>query len=46
MKAHRTGLESIEKLPARLLVVGVGEIFGKARRWKRERDVWGPVPRT
>ncbi len=44
MKAHRTGLENIEKLPAWLLVVGVREVFRKARRPKRERDLWASLP--
>src|SRR2546423_11395266 len=35
VKAHRTGLDNIEKLPAWLLVVGVREVFRKARRSRR-----------
>src|SRR6059036_2977865 len=44
VKAHRTGLQNIEKLPAWLLVVGVREVFRKARRSKRARDLWAPLP--
>src|SRR5213594_4290108 len=44
VKARRTRLENIEKLPAWLLVVGVREVFRKARRSNRERDVWASFP--
>ena len=36
LKAHRTGLDKIQKLPAWLFVVGAREVFRKARRSKRE----------
>jgi len=39
VRAHQTGLDNIEKLPAWLLVVGVGVVFRKARRSKCERDL-------
>jgi RNA polymerase sigma factor (sigma-70 family) len=44
VKAHRTGLDNIEKLPAWLLVVGVREVFRKARRSRRERELWASLP--
>ena len=44
VKAHRTGLDNIEKLPAWLLVVGVREVFRRARRSRREREVWASLP--
>src|SRR2546430_1216864 len=44
VKAHRTGLDNIEKLPAWLLVVGVREVFRKARRSRRGRGVWASLP--
>jgi RNA polymerase sigma factor (sigma-70 family) len=43
VRAHRTGLENIEKLSAWLLVVGTREVFRKARRSQREREVWASV---
>src|SRR5205809_3173851 len=39
VRAHQMGLDNIEKLPAWLLVVGVGVVFRKARRSKCERDL-------
>src|SRR2546429_4934121 len=44
VKAHRTGLDNIEKLPAWLLVVGAREVFRKARRSKREGELWASLP--
>jgi len=44
VKAHRTGLDNIEKLPAWLFVVGTREAFRKASRSRRERDVWASLP--
>src|SRR2546428_12983167 len=35
VKAHRTGLDNIEKLPGWLLVVGTREVFRKAKRARR-----------
>src|SRR6266702_1061342 len=44
VKAHRTGLDNIEKLPAWLLVVGAREVFRKAKRARREADLWASLP--
>jgi RNA polymerase sigma-70 factor (ECF subfamily) len=44
VKAHRTGLDNIEKLSAWLLVVGSREVFRRARGAKREREVWASLP--
>jgi RNA polymerase sigma factor (sigma-70 family) len=44
VRAHRTGLERIENLSAWLLVVGMREVFRKARRSRREREVWASLP--
>jgi RNA polymerase sigma factor (sigma-70 family) len=44
VKAHRTGLDKIEKLSAWLLVVGTREVFRKARRSGRERELWASLP--
>ncbi|HEV8470724.1 MAG TPA: sigma-70 family RNA polymerase sigma factor [Candidatus Limnocylindria bacterium] len=44
VKAHRTGLDNIEKLPAWLLVVGVREVFRKGRWSTRERELWASLP--
>ena len=43
VRAHQTGLDTIEKLPTWLLVVGVGVLFRKLCRSKCERDLWGLV---
>jgi RNA polymerase sigma factor (sigma-70 family) len=45
VKAHKTGLENIEKLPGWLLVVGTREVFRKAKRARRESDLWASLPR-
>src|SRR5437879_7487357 len=44
VKAHRTGLENIEKLPGWLLVVGTREVFRKAKRARREDELWASLP--
>jgi RNA polymerase sigma factor (sigma-70 family) len=44
VKAHRTGLDRIERLSAWLLVVGTREVFRRARQSRREREVWATVP--
>src|ERR1700694_2416495 len=43
-KARRTGLDNIEKLPGWLLVVGTREVFRKAKRSRRETEVWASLP--
>jgi RNA polymerase sigma factor (sigma-70 family) len=45
VRAHRTGLDNIEKLSSWLLVVGAREVFRKAKRTRREREVWASLPR-
>src|SRR5437660_12559767 len=44
VKAHRKGLENIEKLPGWLLVVGTREVFRKAKRARREDALWASLP--
>src|SRR5438445_7834885 len=44
VKAHKTGLENIEKLPGWLLVVGTREVFRKAKRARRESELWASLP--
>jgi RNA polymerase sigma factor (sigma-70 family) len=44
VKAHRTGLDNIEKLPGWLLVVGTREVFHRAKRTRRETDLWASLP--
>jgi RNA polymerase sigma factor (sigma-70 family) len=44
VKAHRTGVDRIERLSAWLLVVGTREVFRRARQSRREREVWATVP--
>jgi RNA polymerase sigma factor (sigma-70 family) len=44
VKAHRTGLDNIEKLPGWLLVVGTREVFRRARRSRREGELWASLP--
>jgi RNA polymerase sigma factor (sigma-70 family) len=44
VRAHRTGLDKIETLSAWLLVVGTREVFRRARRAQREREVWASLP--
>jgi len=44
VKAHRAGLDNIQKLPAWLFVVGAREVFRKARRSKREGELWASLP--
>src|SRR6266567_1933289 len=44
VRAHRTGLDNIEKLPGWLLVVGTREVFRKAKRARREADLWASLP--
>jgi RNA polymerase sigma factor (sigma-70 family) len=44
VRAHRTGLDRIEKLSAWLLVVGTREVFRKAKRARREDAVWASLP--
>lgn len=44
VRAHRTGLDKIEKLSAWLLVVGTREVFRKSRNSRRERELWASVP--
>jgi RNA polymerase sigma factor (sigma-70 family) len=44
VKAHQTGLDNIEKLSGWLLVVGVREVFRKAKRARRETDLWASLP--
>src|SRR5207237_10122939 len=43
-KAHRTGLDRIEKPAAWLLVVGSREVFRRARRSRRELELWASLP--
>jgi RNA polymerase sigma factor (sigma-70 family) len=38
------GLDKIEKLPGWLLVVGSREVFRKAKRARRETDLWASLP--
>jgi RNA polymerase sigma factor (sigma-70 family) len=45
VKAHRTGLDNIEKLAGWLLVVGTREVFRKAKRARREDKIWASLPR-
>ena len=44
VKAHQTGLDNIEKLPGWLLVVGSREVFRRAKRARRETDLWASLP--
>lgn len=44
VKAHRTGLDNIEKLSGWLLVVGAREVFRRAKRTRREAEVWASLP--
>jgi RNA polymerase sigma factor (sigma-70 family) len=44
VKAHRTGLDNIERLPGWLLVVGTREVFRRAKRARREADLWSSLP--
>src|SRR5438132_14307059 len=44
VKAHRTGLDRIEKPAAWLLVVGSREVFRRARRSRRELELWASLP--
>jgi len=41
VKAHKTGLDNIEKL---LLIVGAREVFRKAKRARRETEIWASLP--
>src|SRR5438046_2509627 len=43
-QSAQTGLDNIEKLPTWLLVVGVHEVFPRARRLTRERELWASLP--
>jgi RNA polymerase sigma factor (sigma-70 family) len=43
VKAHQKGLDNIEKLSGWLLVVGTREVFRKAKRSRREDEVWASV---
>src|SRR3989442_14955527 len=45
VKAHRIGLDNIEKLPGWLLVVGTREAFRKTKRARREDKIWASLPR-
>ena len=44
VKAHQKGLDNIEKLSGWLLVVGTREVFRKAKRARREDEVWASLP--
>jgi RNA polymerase sigma factor (sigma-70 family) len=44
VKANRMGLDRIEKPGAWLLVVGSREVFRRARRSRRERELWASLP--
>ena len=44
VKAHKAGLDNIEKLPGWLLVVGAREVFRKAKRARRETEIWASLP--
>lgn len=44
VKAHRTGLDRLERPAAWLLVVGSREVFRRAKRSRRERDLWASMP--
>ena len=44
VRAHRTGLDNIEKLPGWLLVVGTREVFRKAKKARREDEIWASLP--
>ena len=44
VKAHKAGLDNIEKLPGWLLVVGAREVFRKAKRARRETEIWVSLP--
>lgn len=44
VKAHRAGLENIERLPGWLLVVGTREVFRRAKRTRRESELWASLP--
>src|SRR5438046_10082164 len=44
VRAHKTGLDNIENLPGWLLVVGTREVFRKAKRSRREDEIWASLP--
>jgi RNA polymerase sigma factor (sigma-70 family) len=44
VRAHRTGLDNIERPAAWLLVVGSREVFRRAKRSRRERESWAGLP--
>jgi RNA polymerase sigma factor (sigma-70 family) len=44
VRAHQKGLDNIEKLSGWLLVVGTREVFRKAKRARREDEVWASLP--
>jgi RNA polymerase sigma factor (sigma-70 family) len=44
VKAHKTGLDNIEQLPAWLLVVGAREVFRNAKQARRETALWASLP--
>jgi RNA polymerase sigma factor (sigma-70 family) len=44
VKAHQKGLDNIEKLSGWLFVVGTREVFRKAKRRRREDEVWASLP--
>jgi RNA polymerase sigma-70 factor (ECF subfamily) len=44
VRAHQKGLDNIEKLSGWLLVVGTREVFRKAKRSRREDEVWASLP--
>lgn len=44
VKAHQKGLDNIEKLSGWLLVVGTREVFRKAKKVRREDEVWASLP--
>src|SRR2546428_3347097 len=44
VKAHRTGLDNIEKLPVWPLAAGTREVFRKAKGARRESELWASLP--
>lgn len=46
VRAHRQGMERVDRPGAWLLVVGTRELFRDRRRLRRERERWGEVSET
>src|SRR5205823_13486305 len=43
-KPHTPGLNNSERLPGWLLVVAAREVFRKAKRARRETEIWASLP--